>query len=161
MSTDIWVIDTSSLLEVQCCGLPEADQMRVFKGLTDLVVEGRLAVERRVLTECDGRYFDLPSGWVNFIRNRVTLPLDSEAPYIGRVMGEAGNVIQPNELRDPADPYVLALALQLQDDGHEVCVVTNDVRDRLPKKIAMATAAEILGLESVPLRDFLHEVGLP
>lgn len=161
MSRDVWVIDTSFLLEVSCCGLSHSEQMDVFRGLTDLVEDGRLALDRRVLNECNGRYFDLPGGWVSYVRDRLPFPLDPRATYVRTVMGNVPTVIEQDSLGDPADPYVLALALQLQDEGHDSCIVTEDHRDRPPKKISMVTAASQLGLQCMGLNPFLNDVGLP
>ncbi len=152
---------TSALLEVACCGLSHENQVKVFKGMSDLAPQGRIAVERHVFKECSGVYFDLPAGWVSFVSTRLVHPVEAMAPFIGRVMAVAGNVIEQNALNDPADPYVLALALQLQADGHNVCVVTEDRRDRLPKKISMATAADRLGLPWCDLQAFLRALNLP
>ena len=162
MAIDVWTIDTSALLEVKRCGFSEGDQMAVFKGLTDLAQQGRIAVERRVIGECGGgRYFDLPAGWATFVRGHLVHPLEAQAVYIGRVMASAAELVEQGALHDPADPWVLALALQLVDGQHDVCVVTQDRIDRLPTKLSMATACKRLKLPWRMLEDFLHDVGLP
>ena len=61
-------------------------------------------------------------------------------------MEKVGNVIEPDTDSDPADPYVLALALQLWRENKRVCVVTQDIVDRLPLKISIRSACARLGL---------------
>lgn len=75
-------------------------------------------------------------------------------------MRDAGNVVDPNKETDPADPYVLALALQLQDQGNSVRVVTEDWKDRPPLKISMITASATLSVPCVRLQDFLAAIGV-
>lgn len=48
--------------------------------------------------------------------------------------------------REPADPYVAAMAYELRAAGFDVAVATDDSVDRLPVKIALTTACERLGL---------------
>ncbi len=52
-----------------------------------------------------------------------------------------------------------AQALEFQQSGRLVRVVTEDRVDRLPIKIAMTTACERLGLTAWSLADFLSEIG--
>lgn len=160
MAVDVWVVDTSALLQVRLAHDP-ADQIAIFKGLHDMAVDGRLAVTRRVLNECNGQYFDLPTGWASVVKQRARHPLDPGDEHVQTVMAAAPNVIEADNDRDPADPYVLAQALQLREDESEVCVVTQDFVDRLPKKISMATAADRLDLAWRQLQPFLSDVGLP
>jgi hypothetical protein len=53
---------------------------------------------------------------------------------------------------EEADPYVLALASQLHNQGKEVRIVTEDARDT---QMSLRTAAGLLGIPSVPLKAFL------
>jgi hypothetical protein len=55
---------------------------------------------------------------------------------------------------EEADPYVLALAGQLHNQGKEVRIVTEDARD-IPTQMSLRTAAGLLGIPSVPLKAFL------
>jgi hypothetical protein len=61
---------------------------------------------------------------------------------------------------DPADPYVLAQAVELQDDGHDISVVSEDRRDKSDgygrlKKSSVVTCCKALGLSAMPVSDFL------
>lgn len=72
--------------------------------------------------------------------------------------GQAGDVVDPNKTKEDADPYVLALALQLLEEGHDVCVVTEDRVDR--NRIAVTNACTRLGLPHCSVRDFLGGLGV-
>lgn len=85
-------------------------------------------------------------------------PLDPEWEHVQRVMAEAGDVVDPNKTKEDADPYVLALALQLLAEGRDVCVVTEDRVDRI--RIAVTTACDRLGIPHCSVRNFLGGLGI-
>ncbi|MCQ3804411.1 MAG: hypothetical protein KTV45_09945 [Acidimicrobiia bacterium] len=53
----------------------------------------------------------------------------------------------------------MALALHLKVEGHSVCVVTEDVVDRI--RILIATACRRLDIDWCPVRKFLRHCGIP
>ena len=73
----------------------------------------------------------------------------------------APDVIEENAENDPADPYVLALALQLwrENKAEEYYVVTEDKVDRVPLKISIRTACTRLGLNCMDTRNFAEAIG--
>ena len=68
----------------------------------------------------------------------------------------APDVIEEDAENDPADPYVLALALQLwrENEAEECYVVTEDNVDRVPLKISIRTACTRLGLNCMDTRNW-------
>jgi len=60
---------------------------------------------------------------------------------------------------DDADPYVIALALTLKVDGHEVTIITQDVNTK-PTKTALADAAGVFGIPCVRFHTFLVTEGI-
>ena len=52
------------------------------------------------------------------------------------------------------EPNVVALALELRDEGHAVVVVTHDVKDRMPRKQSIKTACDHFGIEVMDLNQF-------
>jgi len=72
---------------------------------------------------------------------------------VGDVLAVAPELIDPDKSDEQADPYVLALAIDLRGLGFDVTVVTDDFRDK-PGKLSLATAAGMLGVPSVPLIGF-------
>ncbi len=72
------------------------------------------------------------------------------------ILAEVPQVLDPNKDAgaDEADPYVLAVAQRLRQEGTDARVVTEERRDT-NSKMSMNTAAGILGIPSVPLAAFL------
>jgi hypothetical protein len=85
-------------------------------------------------------------------------PLDPDWEFLQRVMAEAGDVVDANKTSEDADPYVLALGLQLAAAGYDVEVVTEDRVDR--NRIAMTTACRRLKLPHCSVRDFFGQLGV-
>jgi rRNA maturation endonuclease Nob1 len=154
----VWVLDTSALVEAKAA-LSVADQWQTFKRLEDMVGAGTVAMPRLVIREISEiTHPDLPGAWAPGVRDIQQHPLDPEWESVQRVMAEAGNVVDPNKTKEDADPYVLALALQLLEQGHDVCVVTEDRVDR--NRIAVTTACDRLGVSHCSVRDFLAGLGI-
>jgi len=91
---------------------------------------------------------------------RLRYPLDVDYEHIRLVMREAGDVVDPNKSSEDTDPYVIAQAVQLQAQGLEVVVVTDDDVDRMPIKISLTTAYSRLGVRHVGSRGFLTSSGI-
>ncbi len=154
----VWILDTSALVEAKSA-LSVADQWQTFKLLEDMVSEGTVAMPRLVIREISEiAHPDLPGAWAPGVRDIQPHPLDPEWKHVRRVMAEVGDVVDPNKTKEDADPYVLALGLQLLGDGYDVCVVTEDRVDR--NRIAVTTACDRLGLAHCSVRDFLGSLGI-
>ena len=79
---------------------------------------------------------------------------------LAEVMRLAGDVVEADAEGEPADPHVLAQALEFRRRGQtHVVVVTKDREDKPGIKIAMTTACDILRLAHCSLPDFLEEIG--
>lgn len=154
----VWILDTSALVEAKFA-LSVADQWQTFKLLEYMVRAGTVAMPRLVIREISEiAHPDLPGAWAPGVRDIQQHPLDPEWEHVQRVMAEAGDVIDPNKAKEDADPYVLALALQLVGQGHDVCVVTEDRVDR--NRIAVTTACDRLSIPHCSVRDFLGGLGV-
>ncbi len=101
---------------------------------------------------------DVPGAWAPGVRESLQHPLDAGYAYLARVMSVAGEVVDVNKPGEDADPWVLALALHLKDEGYVVCVVTEDVVDRT--SISIATACGRLRIPWRPMRTFLQHCGI-
>jgi hypothetical protein len=135
------------------------DQWQTFKLLEGMVVAGTIAMPRQVIREISEiTHPDPPGAWATAVRGVHRHPLDPQWVHVQRVMAEAGDVVDPNKLKDDADPYVLALALELLEQGYDVCVVTEDRVDR--NRIAVTTACQRLGIQHCSVRDFLDHLGV-
>ncbi|MHB8288833.1 MAG: DUF4411 family protein [Acidimicrobiales bacterium] len=156
----VWIVDTSALINFKTL-IGVSDQWDAFKLLEQLVKQGRIAMPRQVINEASKiAHPDLPGAWAPGVRDRLHHPLDVDYEHILGVMREAGDLVDPNKSTEDADPYVLAQAVQLQAQGLEVVVVTDDDIDRMPIKISLATACGRLGVCHVDSRGFLTLCGV-
>jgi rRNA maturation endonuclease Nob1 len=154
----VWILDTSALVEAKSA-LSVADQWQTFKLLEDMVRAGTVAMPRLVIREISEiAHPDLPGAWAPGVRDIQQHPLDPEWEHVRRVMADAGDVVDPNKTKEDADPYVLALALQLLEQERDVCVVTEDRVDR--NRIAVTTACDRFGIPHCSVRDFLGGLGV-
>ena len=121
---------------------------------------GSLCFPKQVREELRGqRHTDMPEAWALELGSSVQFAYDPEDRHVQRVMEVAGELVDADAERDRGDPYVVAQALELQDLGHRVCIVTEDVIDRLPIKISIRTACTRFDLDNCLLADFLAEIG--
>ena len=125
-----------------------------------MVVDGRIALPRQAINEVSEiAHPDLPGAWAPGIRKRLQHPLEAGYDHITKVMSVARDVGDVNKPGEDADPWVLALALHLKGDGHNVCVVTEDIVDRT--SISIATACDRLTIDWCCIRKFLDHCGVP
>jgi len=132
---EIWVIDTSSIIEVRRGLIPRQDMQQVYDDLSAVVAGGALVFSPEVLKELEAwenpsSALDLPLRWAKKNEGPATR-FKPRIDYWKKVMSEAGDVIDPDKSgEDEADPHVLALSLFLTDEGFQVTVVTEDRKDR-------------------------------
>lgn len=71
-------------------------------------------------------------------------------------MDVAGDVVDSSKTGEDGDPYVIALALQLQANGLEPVVVSSDVVDRLPIRLSILSACHRIGVPHMEPSEFLE-----
>ena len=158
----IYVLDASSVIAFKQV-VKARDQWGFAKHLEELVASGRITFPRQVAREVGGQpHIDLPEAWALGVQPHILVRRRPDPEYVEEVMVKVANVIEANAENDPADPYVLALALQLwrENEARECYVVTEDQVDRLPIKISIRTACARLGLNCMDTRDFSEAIGL-
>lgn len=163
MSDDfrVWVVDTSSLIQVRQSGLPAAEQTRVFDTLAARAQAGLLVFPPQVREELEwnerDRASDAARDWVRRVREFAERPAEFET--VRRVLARAPLLIDANSKRDQADPYVIALALDTQSLGG-VSILSDDYRDRSDgrgghQKLSVATVAGLWDIPVAPLAGFI------
>lgn len=164
MSDDLrlWVVDTSSLIQVRQAGMPAAKQAAVFKQLSALVKAARLVFPPQVRDELEWAEADHPLdqalAWVRKVREGAERVADLAT--VQRVLSRAPELIDANSQRDQADPYVIALALNAESLGG-VSILSDDRVDRFdghgaPRKLSIATVAGLWNVPVVPLAGFVR-----
>jgi len=159
----VWVIDTGAIVEIRR-GLPTIVRGRVLRMLDARVNDGSLIFPpevvdelQRMTDEISKKGVDLPYDWAK--RH------EEQATRFGRLFDGAKAVIKkcPSLVDhrkvsihgvDDADPYVIALAIEVARQGHEVTIITEDVNTK-PTKMALADAAGVFMVPAVRFRTFL------
>ena len=164
MPDDVSVIDTSSILQVRRI-IARQEQQSVYDKLTVLVQGDSLFFPKEVVVELerwsnpDPSSTDLPLEWVKVNSHKAAkhgVPFDA----LKLVLEQVQEVHDPDKLGvEEADPYVLALAIHLQQQGKQVMVLTEERKDR-PDKISMTTACGVLRLPCLPVHMFLRINGI-
>ena len=78
------------------------------------------------------------------------------------VLSKAPSLVDADITREQADPYVVALAIEIASGDFfapNVTIITEDRRDK-PTKLSLATAAGLLRIPTVPLLPFLRSQGI-
>lgn len=158
----IWVIDTSSIIEIKR-SVPNADRKKLFAKLTELVNNGTLVYPRQVVEEL-GRYVN-PNAetkdefflWADSHKAKACIECPYDVlkevlanPIVQRVLDTEKTGVEE------ADPYVLALAAHIRKTNNDVVVITEERINR-PDKISMSTACGVLRLVRLGLIPFLEQ----
>ena len=157
----VFVLDTSSIIQIKRI-IPAREQWELAKNMERMVEKGSIVFPRQVTREISGqKHTDLPEAWVHGVDSKIeNSHREADPEYLEEVMDKARAVVEYDAEGDPADPYILALALQMRKEGKQVWVVTEDVEDRLPSKISIRTACRRLGLPMMQIEEFVEETGL-
>jgi hypothetical protein len=158
----LWVIDTSSLI---CIGSKFScvDKGKVYEGLSALVEARRLAYPNEVVNEL-ARYMGKENPALCWAQKHACVACSHRPDYevVRSVLTSVPEVVdyQKDSPTQDADPYILALAVQLRTaDIIDVRIVTEESRNT-DKKMCLASAAGYLGLPSMALRIFLKHEGI-
>lgn len=141
------VIDSSTIIEIKK-QVPADQQWDVFDQMLTLVRQGRLVFPSQVRKEVSGeRHPDMPGPWCAKAARYRQHPDPGDAT-LSELLPFVENLVDANADpdREPADPYVVAMAWELLERRYDVAVATDDVVDRMPLKIALATACDNLGI---------------
>ncbi len=158
----IWVIDSSSIVDLKI--IPHALRPQVIRHLDALVANGRLIYPRQVLEELKGYAppkalnNDVPYSWAKGHEARACHP-DRLVAEAKAILDAHPDLIDPDSAgKDPADPYIVALAQKLRSGGVDARIVTNDTR-QINNKVSVAAVAGLLGSPSTVMRIPLRGEG--
>lgn len=150
-----FVLDTSLIIELKR-EVAANRQFELHKHMEELVEADRITFPPQVLREVKGQaHIDVPEAWVLAVAPKIKQPNNPSYDRLEEVMTAAPDLIEADAEGDPADPYVIALAMEVAESGEELCVVTVDLVDRLPIKISMKTACDRLAVPVMSMEDFL------
>lgn len=155
----VWLIDSSMLIHIKHV-IPGSKQWTLFRLLESMVEEARIAYPKQVRIEMTQlAHPDAPGVWAEGVFPAIKHPVSPDVVYMRQVMASpAARVVDPNKTKEDADPYLIALALQLMASGLEVCVVTEDHLDT-GVRIALTSACDICKVPWMRAEEFLTLIG--
>ena len=135
------------------------NEKRVFAVLSSLAAGGNLIYPPEVCDEVlrgAERELDAACRWIQRTKAHAERRADFET--VRRILRAAPDLVDPDDPYNEADPYVIALGLELRSEeltlelvaGNEVTIVTEDRNDK-PSKLSLTTAAGMVGLPTIPL----------
>lgn len=157
----LWVVDTSSLIQVRQAGISQTKQAAVFRKLLAMAEASRIIFPPQVRHELEWAEVDHPDdralAWIRRVRDKAERAADLAT--VRRVLTRAPQLIDAASTRDQADPYVVALALDSDSLGG-VSILSDDRVDRFdgrgaPRKLSVATVAGLYDVPVVPLAGFV------
>jgi hypothetical protein len=151
----VWVLDTSGLIRLRS-EVSKEQRSLVERELTRLVNTGRLLFVVQSVKELQ-RYqgTDNPARiWAE--QNQGTgAARQPSLDTVKHVLAQVPEVLDTDKVgEEEADPYILAIALELKSEGADARIVTNESRTTGPK-MPLASAAGYLNIASVSLRTML------
>jgi hypothetical protein len=156
----VWVIDTSSIIDLR--KIPHAERQAALDAMDKLVDTGQLFFPPEVLAELQrhDEKSDVAYTWAK--KNAANATKYGHLYEAAKaVLGTVPNLIDPDKVStvDQADPYVIATAQRLIEEGKTPTIITEDAKTT-PKKTSLAHGAGILELPVVSLRVFLQVQGI-
>lgn len=164
-----WVIDTSSLIALhRRSNIATDKQKKIFENLSELVEEERLFFPRQIIKELERQESkeDVVYLWAKKNEAKAcekTPSLNSQ--HIHKILNhpQVSAVIDTEKVTDvdEADPYLLAMALELRESKkfRVVTVITQETKD-LATKLSLNSACGLLELVSLPIIPFLKQQSL-
>jgi hypothetical protein len=158
----IWVIDSCSLIEIKT--IPVAIRGKAIAHLDTMAAGGSLVYPQQVLDEL--KSYATPAVLATDVPYQWARKHEPVACHGDLLLGEAKAILGAHDDliakdasgKDPADPYVIALAQKLKNAGEDARIVTNDTR-QINKKVSVAAVAGLLGIPSTIMRLFLRGEG--
>jgi hypothetical protein len=158
-SAPIWCVDTSSIIAVRSLfSRAQAEQVR--NALTQLAAAGRLSLPPEVVAELE-RYGGKDNPALHWSKeNHDSVVRAAAFDDVREVLRQVPEVVDADkEGVEDADPYVLALAMRLVEDGKDARIVTEEFKTTAAK-MNLGSAAGYLRIPSMSLRAMLKFEGV-
>ncbi len=122
----VWVLDSSAAINFKR-HIPEEQRARFWPWLLNFVRRGELIFPQQVWEEVGN--VELPDDlarWAEEARGLIGSLSAADDSLIGELVGRFPNLAKGAPERDPADPHVVALAVERRSEGSAVCVIADD-----------------------------------
>ena len=145
------------LIDTRTFELPQA----IWDKLDELMLEGKIISHRYVYDEVvtGSENPDKVSKWLQPRKSHFQLPTARQIEVIGIVVNAFPKLIDPNNEKDQADPYLVAMGVELNglDASTEYVVVT---LEKQAKTSGLAAACRSQNVECITPAQFFDEVGI-
>ncbi len=190
-NVSVWILDSSSLIRTKSI-VDANEQENAFIVLEDMVRKGQILMPKQVIKEVsEVQHLDLPGAWAIRVKKYLKHTGDVDHRILSIIQLKCPQLTDYTKDSEDADPYVVALAYQLQNqeipyiaaDGRAYeavslpglqeqkerpCIVTEDKVDRIVTKDKVAqkiqsivSACKQLKLKYTYTRDFLTHLSIP
>lgn len=141
-SNNFYVIDASSLINIRM-HYPVTVFTSFWDKLSELALENRLAAPQTVFDELGQKDDDYLINWFKERKDKLVYTEYSEKlmEYVSEILTKYPKLIDENQSKEQADPFVIAMALEYRESpqkklvSYEVCVVTDESWKTGAKKI--------------------------
>lgn len=166
----IYVMDTSGLLDLKrdLSQEPKEEKERVWKAVRERMDRGNVVFPVHVLWELKRHHHETEKDDWPYETVAAADP-DKAMPFsdmdmtseVRRVLASCSAVLDAKKASgaDEADPWVVAMALKLVEDGERVVVVSDDRKDTVVK-MSLRTACGIHGIGTISARAFAHQTAI-
>lgn len=157
---EIFVLDTGVIIRVKQM-VKVDEQWGILETMMNCVRSGEMCFPRQVATELtEQKWPDAPGAWAGHAKALVLHrePLDG---FVAQVLEKTPDLIDPDATGgEPADPYVVGMALDLRTvySNSRVVVASDDKVDRPPLRMSVKTACDRLGIEFCEAVRFIEWV---
>jgi hypothetical protein len=157
---EIFVLDSAVIIRIKQI-VKVDDQWAILDIMMDCVRSGEICFPRQVATELGGqRWPDAPGAWVGHAKGLVCHREPGDA-CVAAVLASTPDLIDPDAVgSEPADPYVIAMALDLRDTyaNSRIVVASDDKIDRPSLRMSVKTACARLQVEFIEAAPFIDWV---
>lgn len=133
----------------------------IWDKLDELILSGKIISHRTAYDEVvsGSKQPDKVSAWLAPRKAHFELPTARQIEVMGEVVNKFPKLIDVNNERDQADPWLVALAVEKAelDTEREYVVVTQESQTRPTK---LPAACKEYGVHSVTLAEFFEEMGI-
>ena len=158
----VYIFDASvfinlHLIDTRTFELPQ----EIWDKLDELMLEGRIISHRyvydEVVTTSDNP--DKVSKWLQPRKSHFYLPTARQVEVMANVVNAFPKLIDPNNEKDQADPYLVAMGVELNETHNDVehVVVT---LEKQSKTIGLAAACRSQKVECITPAQFFDEIGI-
>jgi hypothetical protein len=153
----IFVLDAGAVIRVKNL-VKVDDQWAILDTMMSCVRSGEMCFPRQVATELsDLKFPDAPGAWAGHAKSLVR-HREPHDHCVARVLSSTPDLIDPDATGpEPADPYVVAMALDLLSvyPASRVLVASDDKVDRPPLRMSVKTACDRLDIGFCEPEEFI------